>query len=246
MTKPFVGPVNAVTFDLDFTLWDLTGVLHHAESVAQGLLEQRYPDVAARFDLEGLRELRDHVTRSRPEIAHDVTALRREALRHAGEVGGLSGNALQQMVDEIFEAFLDARHAVRLYDDAIPLLEALHGKVRLGAITNGNAEVHRLGLDHYFDFALSAVEIGAAKPSRLVFETALNRAGVQAHSVVHVGDDVHSDVTGAANFGMQAVWLNRDGVGWPADTPAVPHHEVASLAELQGMLSGIVEWETVR
>lgn len=246
MTKPFVGPVNAVTFDLDFTLWDLTGVLHHAESVAQGLLEQRYPDVAARFDLEGLRELRDQVTRSRPEIAHDVTALRREALRHAGQVGGLSGNALQQMVDEIFEAFLDARHAVRLYDDAIPLLEALHGKVRLGAITNGNAEVHRLGLDRYFDFALSAVEIGAAKPSRLVFETALNRAGVQAHSVVHVGDDVHSDVTGAANFGMQAVWLNRDGVSWPADTPAVPHHEVASLAELQGMLSGIVEWATVR
>lgn len=246
MTKPFVGPVNAVTFDLDFTLWDLTGVLHHAESVAQGVLEQRYPAVAARFDLEGLRQLRDEVTQSRPEIAHDVTALRREALRHAGQVGGLSGDALQQMVDEIFEAFLDARHAVRLYDDAIPLLEALHGKVRLGAITNGNAEVHRLGLDRYFDFALSAVEIGAAKPSRLVFETARNRAGVAAQSVVHVGDDVHSDVTGAANFGMQAVWLNRDGVTWPADTPAVPHHEVASLAELQGMLSGIVEWAAVR
>lgn len=246
MTVPLTGPVNAVTFDLDFTLWDLTGVLHHAESVAQGLIEQRYPTVGALFDIDGLRRLRDEVAHSCPEIAHDVTALRREALRRAGVAGGLDGAALDSMVDDVFETFLEARHAVRLYDDAIPLLDALHGKVRLGAITNGNAEVHRLGLDRYFDFALSAVEIGAAKPSRLVFETALNRAGVAAASIVHVGDDVYSDVTGAANFGMQAVWLNREAVAWPANVPAVAHHEVASLGELQGMLLGIIDTMAAR
>lgn len=246
MTAPLKGPVNAVTFDLDFTLWDLTGVLHHAESVAQGLIEQRYPAVAACYDIDGLRQLRDTVANDRPDIAHDVTALRREVLHRAGVAGGLNGGSLKRMVDDVFEAFLDARHAVRLYDDAIPLLEALHGKVRLGAITNGNAEVHRLGLDRFFDFALSAVEIGAAKPSRLVFQTALNRAGVAAQTVVHVGDDIHSDVTGAANFGMQAVWLNRGGDRWPAETPAVPHHEVESLGELQGMLLGLMDSAVVR
>ncbi len=237
---PLKAPVRAVTFDLDFTLWDLTGVLHHAESVCQGLLEQRYPAVAASYDAAGLRDLRNELAAARPELRHDVTALRRASLRAAGAEAGYTGPALDTLVDEAFEVFLEARHAVRLYDDAVPLLQALQGHVRVGALTNGNAEVARIGMADYFDFALSAVELGAAKPSHLVFETAANRAGVPAAEIVHVGDDVHSDVSGAAAFGMQAVWLNRDGADWPADVAAAPHHEVASLAELQGMLLGLI------
>lgn len=239
-TQPLRPPVSAVTFDLDFTLWDLTGVLHHAETVLQGLLEQRHPAVAARFDRDGLRALRSTLAEETPAIAHDVTALRRAGLRRAGELVGYQGAELDQLVEEAFEVFLEARHAVTLYDDSLPLLRALQGHVRVGALTNGNAEVARLGMDGYFDFALSAVELGAAKPSHLVFETAANRAGVPAAEIVHVGDDVHSDVFGAAQFGMQAVWLNRDGVSWPADVPTVPHHEVSSLAELEGMLLGLI------
>ncbi len=238
--RPLKAPVRAVTLDLDFTLWDLTGVLQHAESVCQGLLEQRYPAVAERYDMAGLRDLRASIVEAHPGLAHDVTALRRAALRKAGEAVGYHSEALDRLVDEAFEVFLEARHAVRVYDDAIPLLQALQGHVRVGALTNGNAEVSRLGMDDYFDFSLSAVELGAAKPSHLVFETAVNRAGVPAAEIVHVGDDVHSDVTGAARHGMQAVWLNRDGAPWPSDVEPVPHHEVASLAELQGMLLGLI------
>ncbi len=239
-TQPLRPPVKAVTFDLDFTLWDLTGVLHHAETVLQGLLEQRYPAVAARFDRDGLRALRNTVAEETPAIAHDVTALRRAGLRRAGELAGYQGGELDQLVEEAFEVFLEARHAVTLYDDSLPILRALRGHVRVGALTNGNAEVARLGMDGYFDFALSAVELGAAKPSHLVFETAANRAGVPASQIVHVGDDVHSDVYGAARFGMQAVWLNRDGASWPGEVPRVSHHEVTSLAELEGMLLGLI------
>ena len=238
--RPLQAPVRAVTFDLDFTLWDLTGVLHHAESVCQGFLEQRYPAVAKRFDRDGLGTLRAQIAETRPEIAHDVTALRRAAFDEAGRLAGYTGTALDTLVEEAFEVFLDARHAVRVYDDALPLLRALQGRARIGALTNGNAEVRRLELGQYFDFALSAVELGAAKPSHLVFETAANRAGVPAGEIVHVGDDVHSDVFGAATFGMQAVWLNRDGAGWPADVAPAAHHEVGSLAELQGMLLGLI------
>ena len=238
--RPLTAPVCAVTFDLDFTLWDLTGVLHHAEAVCQGLLEQRYPAVAERYDMAGLQALRAAIAEAQPQIRHDVTALRRAALREAGAEAGYTGAALDALVDEAFEVFLEARHAVRLYDDAVPLLRALQGRVRVGALTNGNAEVHRLGMDEYFDFALSAVELGAAKPARLVFETAANRAGVAPAQIVHVGDDVHSDVSGAAGYGMQAVWLNREAVAWPDEVPPVPHHEVRSLAELQGMLLGLI------
>lgn len=233
------GPVKVVTFDLDFTLWDLTGVLHHAEAVSQQLLERRYPEVAERYDAEGLRQLRDVIAEQRADLRHDVTALRREALRQAGAEAGYRGEALQRLVAEAFETFLDARHDVAFYDDAIPVLEALHGRIRLGAITNGNAEVHRLGLERFFDFALSAVEIGAAKPARLVFEAAVHRASVKPGEIVHVGDDVHSDVTGAAAYGMQAVWLNRAAEPWPKDIPQVPHVELPDLWRLLERLEAL-------
>lgn len=225
-------PVQAVTFDLDFTLWDLTGVLHHAEAASQRLLEQRYPEVGERYDAEGLRQLRDAIAERRADLRHDVTALRREALRVAGAEAGYAGAALSCLVDEAFETFLEARHEVAFYDDAMPVLEALHGRVRLGAVSNGNADVRRLGLERYFDFAISAVEIGAAKPARLVFEAAAHRAGAAPGHIVHVGDDVHSDVTGAAAYGMQAVWLNRAEAPWPKAVPAVPHVQVPDLWRL--------------
>lgn len=233
------GPVRAITFDLDFTLWDLTGVLHHAEAVSQRLLEAHYPEVGARYDAEGLRHLREAIAAERADLRHDVTALRREALRVAGAEAGYSGAALARLVEEAFETFLEARHEVAFYDDAMPVLEALHGRVRLGAVTNGNADVRRLGLERYFDFAISAVEIGAAKPARLVFEAAAHRAGAAPGEIVHVGDDVHSDVTGAAAYGMQAVWLNRAAEPWPKEMPEVAHVQVPDLWRLLERLEAL-------
>lgn len=238
--RPLQSPVSAVTFDLDFTIWDITGVLSHAEQVCHGLLEQRYPAVAQQYDVEGMRGLRDKIANSQPDIAHDVTALRRACLHQAGTEAGLAGETLTAMVDEAFDVFLEARHAVTLYDDALPILRALKGRLPVGALTNGNADVVRVGVGEYFDFALSAVELGAAKPARLVFETVARRARVPIAEIVHVGDDVRCDVYGAAQVGMQAVWLNRDGSEWPADVPLVPHHEVRSLAALEGMLIGLI------
>lgn len=234
------APIAAVTFDLDFTLWDLDGVLPHAEAVCHGLLEQHYPAVTQHAGAEGMRELRNQIAAERPDIAHDVTALRRAGLRRAGELAGYAGPVLDTLVEEAFDVFLEARHAVRLYPDTLAMLRALQGRVRVGAITNGNADIARIGLDAYFDFALSAVDLGAAKPSHLVFDTAAGRAGVAAEQIVHVGDDVHSDVYGAAANGMQAVWLNRDNAAWPEDVPDVPHTPVSSLAELEGMLLGLI------
>lgn len=234
------APVQAITFDLDFTLWDLTGVIARAEQQAQDWLARHHPGVAEQWDLEAMAELRQRLAADRPELRHDVTALRREAFREAGRHGGCEPEHLDALVEGAFEEFLAGRHVLTLYPDTKPLLNALHERVRLGVITNGNAEVHRLGLDHYFHFSLSAMEVGAAKPSHLVFETAVNRAGVPAGRIAHVGDDVECDVVGAARAGMQAVWLNRDRSPWPEGVERVPHVEVGSLAALGEMLREVL------
>lgn len=233
--------VKAITFDLDFTLWDLTGVIARAEERAQGFLAERYPDVGRRFGVQALRDLREQLAAENAALRHNVTELRKAVFRKAGASLGYHDGELDTLVEETFTVFLEARHEVVLYDDTLPALEALHGRFVIGAVTNGNADVRRLRLDRYFDFVVSAVEVGAAKPSHLIFDVVGHRAGVPSAQVVHIGDDPQSDVIGAARNGLQAVWLNRTAAQWPSELERVPYLECRGLQELCAMLAATRE-----
>lgn len=232
----FSTSVKAITFDLDFTLWDLTGVIGRAEERAQHFLAAKYPEVAARFGVREISDLRQRLAAENECLRHNVTELRKAAFRTAGEALGYRGGELTVLVEDAYTEFWDARHEVVLYDDAIPTLEALHGHFVIGAVTNGNADVRRLHLDRYFDFVVSAVDVGAAKPSHLIFDVVRNRAGVPSRQVAHIGDDPESDVIGAARNGLQAVWLNRAAAEWPSDLERVAYLECRGLRELRAAL----------
>ena len=47
------------------------------------------------------------------------------------------------------------------------------------------------------------------KPRKELFEYALNSTGLRADEVVHIGDSLSSDIKGAADVGIKAVWVNR-------------------------------------
>ena len=57
--------------------------------------------------------------------------------------------------------------------------------------------------------AVSSAEVGVSKPSPEIFETALKKAGVEAKSCIHVGDDYEDDIVGASNAGIASIWLNH-------------------------------------
>lgn len=233
MTESLVTePVRAITFDLDFTLWDLEGVIHQAEVRQYEFLAQHYPEVTRRYTADAFQSLRFRLFEELPDLRYNVTALRKEALRRIAAECGYESS----LVDQAFQVFLDARHEVQLYDDAQPLLERLHGRYVLGVITNGNADVARLGLGDYFDFTLSPMDVGAAKPDRLIFEAACNKAGFDPAAIVHIGDDPEADVVGAAGYGMVPVWLNRNRALWPQDLARPPCIELSSLTRLEAVL----------
>jgi FMN phosphatase YigB (HAD superfamily) len=114
--------------------------------------------------------------------------------------------------------FFRARNEVVLYDDVRPTLERLVHTHRLFAISNGNADLAAIGLADYFEASLSAREAGMLKPDPRIFDILLQRSGLRAAEVVHVGDDPEADVEGARGAGVQPVWLNRDGLPWPCAT----------------------------
>ena len=63
---------------------------------------------------------------------------------------------------------------------------------------------------------MAARHVGALKPDPAIFHKVIEGTDLQAADVVYVGDDPHLDVQGARGAGMQAIWIDREGVEWPA------------------------------
>jgi putative hydrolase of the HAD superfamily len=122
---------------------------------------------------------------------------------------------------------------VTLFDDALPALAFLSARFPLVALSNGNADLARVGLAGYFKAGLSAQVFGVGKPDRRIFEAAAQAAGVPLDEVLHIGDDAELDVLAALACGMQTAWVNREDKLWPHAQE--PHETVRSLAELTAL-----------
>jgi putative hydrolase of the HAD superfamily len=222
--------VQAIIFDLDDTLWEVGPVIVRAEHAMLAFLAERYPRVLERHTLDSMRDVRARMAIEYPAMRHDFTWLRLESLRyHARDSGYPDG-----MADEAFAVFYRARNEVALYDDVRPALERLHGRYRLFAVSNGNADLAAIGIAGYFEHALAAREAGMLKPDPRIFALLLERAGLDAARALHVGDDAVADVEGARRAGVRPVWLNRSGDRWPvaASPPPLTVRTLLELAEL--------------
>lgn len=222
-----VARIRAISLDLDDTLWPVWPAIERAERVLHEWLQANAPATARlHADAAALRAIRIEVGQERPDLQHDLSELRREsirrALRNAGEDPALAATA--------FDVFFAQRQRVDFYDDALESLERMAARWPLVALSNGNADVHVVGIGHLFAAKVAARESGFAKPDRRIFQAAADAVGVPMEAVLHVGDDAAMDVLGALDAGMQAAWVNRAGKPWPH--PRQPDVEVTELGQL--------------
>ncbi len=222
--------VKCITFDLDDTLWDCGPALMRAEAVLYRWLAGNYPRVAARYSQAELTAHRKCYISHYPELQHDITLLRKQWLASIIAEGGYG----QEFVEAGFKLFWLARNEVALFEGVLQVLKAFQGVYRMGAITNGNADVHHIGIGHYFDFVVTASEAGAAKPDAKIFQLALAKGQVRARETVHVGDDPQRDVIGAGAVGMRTVWVNPHQRAW--ETGKTPDAVIESLNQLNAVL----------
>ena len=225
--------MRAIAFDLDNTLWDVEPVLRRAEARLFAWLQTHCPRITARLTPEDMRRAREELARREPHNAHDFTYLRTAALaRHAREHG-----YDEAVAAHAFEVFLAARCEVELFADVLPGLTRLKGRYALATLSNGNADLGRIGLEHLFAVSLNAGQLGAAKPARQCFERLAADLALPPAELVYVGDDAHLDVLAARAAGLQTAWMNRSGAPWPADLPP-PDLTVRDCLELAQRLSG--------
>ena len=222
-----ISKIRAISLDLDDTLWPVWPTIERAELALNQWLSQRAPGAAALVADPVMRlKLRDQVLRTRPGIAHDMGSVRREFVRLALHRCGED----TQLAEAASELFLEHRMKVDLFADALPSLAFLAQRFPVVAVSNGNADVHRVGLGAHFHASISAHEFGVGKPDRRIFHAAAAAAGVAPHEVLHVGDDAALDVLGGLDAGMQTVWVNRGQHDWPHEV--TPHLTVSDLGQL--------------
>ena len=239
--------LDAICFDLDATLVDYDSAA--MGRIVEGVCAAIAPDLPA-VDASVLEE---HHSTISPEEWRAWSAglgdpggvsdrsgagIMRRSWRKALAACGCEDETLAERAFDLY--WRQTRSLFKPFDDAAPLLQLLHGKYRLAVVTNGPADTQldkltTAGLDGYFDVFVASGGAGVAKPDARIFRYALDKLGVEPERSLHIGDWLADDVAGALNAGLTAVWLNRRGRQREASDP-VPHHEIASLGELRGLL----------
>ena len=226
--------VAALTLDLDDTLWPIAPIMARCEQVLHDFLAEHAPPVAARFPLPTMRELRDRIADARPDLAHDYSALRRLSLQQAFLDAGHDDGGT---VEKAYVLFYATRNEVECYDEVLEVLPALAQRHRIVALTNGTADLARIGLMAHFHAVVLARDVGCAKPDARMFAHACALLDAEPASIWHVGDDPDLDVVGAHRAGLKSVWLNRDGRDWPYPDGPQPDLVVRDLLELDTWLA---------
>jgi len=208
--------IQAITFDVGGTLIEPWPSVGHV-----------YAEVAGRH---GLKNLSPEQLNARFKTAWRA----RETFRHSRNewdelVTEVFGEALPPgFFAELYERFAEP-DAWHVYDDVQPTLDLLASRaIQLAVISNWDERLrpllHKLKLEHYFKSFSISLEVGFAKPSPIIFQHAAKQLGLPAGSILHVGDSLEMDITGATAAGFQAIQIHRGN--------ARPETGIRSLAEL--------------
>lgn len=222
---------KVITFDLDDTLWPVEPVIRQAEQTTYQWFTDYCPELIQRYTLDEITQYRQQFVQKNNHRAHQISQLRIESYKELLMDIGFTVFEANKIANNAFEVFIEARHQVSYFDEAIETLEKLQKNYILGALTNGNADTKRLGLDHLFTFHFCAEDIGSNKPNPGHFVATEQKSLAKAEQIIHVGDHPNDDILGAQQHGFNTVWINPNQTPWTYKTPA-PNKTVASIADV--------------
>lgn len=229
--------IRCIAFDLDDTLWECHPVIERAERQFYKWLQSYYPKISQKYSEAELIAHRMAFMQSHPDNRHDLTYLRKQWMMQLANEAGLNLKHDDSFIENGFEVFWLARNEVTFYDDTLDILEQLSARYSLGVISNGNADVHHIGVGHLFDFVISSEQAGVSKPHPDIFKQALDLSNTTKQQTVYVGDDAKRDVLGAHGAGIHAIWFNPKLTPWPGgQTPTAVIQHLNQLEDIVGRL----------
>lgn len=216
----------ALSFDLDDTLYDNHPVIKRANVWMEDTLAD---ELGQRINWGAYKT---QVLRQNPMLIHDVTECRRAWLYLGLKTQGVAH--AKERANELMDAFIAVRSDFSVPERSHQLLAKLAQRYPLVAMTNGNVDIHRIGIAEYFTHIYYAGGEYRQKPYPDLFQATAEALSLQPEQIAHVGDDPHTDVYGALVHGYQSIWLNDRQSSIPMH---LPHVSVTDLAELEALLA---------
>lgn len=227
--------IEFVYFDLDDTLLDHQA----AEREALSDVRDRYLALFGTLSVDELQE-----------TYHDINApLWRQYADGEIDKQTVQHQRFTRLLEAVDAPHADATLVARYYmqryathwgfiPGAQDAFEAIAEHHPVGVLTNGFAEVQEKKLDQFpalrerSDAIVLCEEVGVLKPDPAVFEHATQEAGVDAETVLYVGDSYRSDVEGAQPVGWRVAWYARNGTnGQSTDARGFAFEDWAALRD---------------
>lgn len=212
-------PIKAVLFDLDDTLYDRDALVRMVVTDQYDVFQHELGSVRKDDFVRRVLELDDHGYADKRALYAMLVA-----------EWGLPTNLIERFAKNFWSSYDEK---CELSEDTRVTLQTLRRNgIKLGVITNGGAErqqrkLDSLGISSWFDVILISETEGVRKPDAEIFHRALARCGVEACEAIFVGDHPDTDIGGALQAGLRAVW--KVTPYWPC-THDVPF--VRNLSEI--------------
>jgi len=261
-------PVDAVIFDLDDTLVVEVSSADEAFRAACAVAERKYGIDAVQLHQTVRRAARElwHASPTHPYCksvgissweglwarflgdGQDLAALRawaptyrHESWYRALAEHGVQDNSLADLLADTFRRERRTRHIV--YPEVEHVLADLRKTYRLALLSNGTPDLQHekirgSNLGAYFDTIVISGEAGSRKPDPRIFELVLSRMQVAPETAVMLGNSLESDVMGAQQAGLKAIWVNREGKN--EDGAIRPDAQIGDLTELKAILRVLI------
>ncbi len=165
-----------------------------------------------------------------------VAQLKNKRFEHLTEKFGVDTQVLNQEFSEQMSRLSPT------FNGTVATLEHLHGKVKMGIITNGFSAMQQPRLEFtqtakFFDLLVISEEVGVPKPHPAIFSFAFqqiqNQMPTEKSQILMVGDSLSADIAGGNEFGIDTCWLNRHQICASQDIqPTFEIQEISDLVNL--------------
>ncbi len=209
--------IKLITFDLDDTFWDIKSTIINAEINSRKWIEDRIKKKIEWGTFDDFLEIRNELIKKNPSLDYDLGLLRKKMIAYHTQKYFKNEKDLDEFIEEAYSFFLEERHKVEFFNDVITVLEKLSLNYKLGVLTNGNADIKKLGIDYMFDFSVSSMDVKSNKPDQGHFIKAKELSQINFHNTLHVGDHPVNDVYGARELGINVMWFNPNNLVWDID-----------------------------
>lgn len=219
------APRNRHPFGKTAVLFDLGGTLveYFGRADFPGVLKECIGSVRAYLEQEGIgppgeKALQERAAAENFEAEDGRVRPLEDRLQRIFRIDSARPN--DRLVPEMCDAFVrPIFQRGRLFEDAVPALEALKSRGIITAIVSNTTwgspaglwreEVARRALTPHLDAVVFCRDVGWRKPAPPIFDFALTKLNRAPAECIFVGDDPRWDVAGPRAVGMDALLLDR-------------------------------------